>query len=164
MNEEIRARDVRLIDADGAQKGVMPFREALKIAQEQELDLVEVSPQGDPPVCRILDFGKFKYSQSKKDKEVKKKRKGQELKEVKLRPKIDPHDFVTKSKMVQRLLKEGDKVKVTIMFRGREVAYATFGEKILEKVAEESATLATIERKPKLEGKNMIMILTPKGE
>lgn len=135
----------------------------MRLAAERELDLVEVSPQGEPPVCKIMDFGKFKYAQSKKDREVQKKRKSQHLKEVKLRPKIDPHDFATKSKLVHRLIGEGDKVKVTIMFRGREIVYSGHGQQILEKLAQEVADNAVIERPPKLEGKAMIMILSPKG-
>lgn len=162
INEEIHAREVRIIDADGAQLGIISRSEALSLAGERGLDLVEVSPQGDPPVCKIMDFGKFKYAQSKKDREVKKK-KVMQLKEVKLRPKISIHDFQVKSKLVQRLIQEGDKVKVTIMFRGREVSYADAAEKILQKVAQEAAELSTIERQPKLEGRNMIMILTPKS-
>lgn len=136
----------------------------MKIAEEQDLDLVEVSPQGNPPVCRVMDFGKFKFSQSKKDKEVRKKQKFTEVKEVKLRPKIDVHDFGVKSKMVKRLLSDGDKVKVTIMFRGREVAHADQGEKLLAQIAKEAGDIATVERQSKLEGRNMIMILAPKTD
>jgi len=156
-------REVRVIDADGSQLGVLPTAEALRLAEEKELDLVEVSPQGNPPVCKIMDFGKFKYSQSKKDREGHKKRKSQQLKEVKLRPKIDPHDFHTKSKLVERLISEGDKVKVTIMFRGREIVYSGHGQQILEKIAQEVGAAAVVERPPRLEGKSMIMILAPKG-
>lgn len=157
-------KEIRLVDAEGKQLGVYSIQEALKIAEEQDLDLVEVSPQGNPPVCRVMDFGKFKFSQSKKDKDVRKKQKFTEVKEVKLRPKIDVHDFLVKSKMVKRLLAEGDKVKVTIMFRGREVAHATQGEKLLEQIAKEAGDIATVERQSKLEGRNMIMILAPKSD
>lgn len=162
INERIRAREVRVIDADGSQLGVLSLQAAVQRAFEQDLDLVEVSPQGNPPVCKIMDFGKFKYAQSKKDREVHKKRKNQQLKEVKLRPKIDPHDFATKSRLVARLLEEGDKVKVTIMFRGREIVYSEHGHQILEKIAHDIPA-AVVERPPKLEGKLMIMILAPKG-
>jgi len=154
---------VRVIDADGKQLGILSTVDAVKRAMEQDLDLVEVSPGGVPPVCKIMDFGKFKYSQSKKDREVHKKRKSQQLKEVKLRPKIDPHDFDTKSKLVARLIQEGDKVKVTIMFRGREIVYSEHGQQILSKIAQDVASVAMIERPPRLEGKSMIMILAPKG-
>ncbi len=154
---------MRVIDADGKQLGILSTVDAVKRAMEQDLDLVEVSPGGVPPVCKIMDFGKFKYSQSKKDREVHKKRKSQQLKEVKLRPKIDPHDFDTKSKLVARLIQEGDKVKVTIMFRGREIVYSEHGQQILSKIAQDVASVAMIERPPRLEGKSMIMILAPKG-
>lgn len=152
-----------MIDADGKQLGVVPIAEALRLSDERELDLVEVSPQTSPPVCKILDFGKFKYAQSKKDREGHKKRKSQQLKEVKLRPKIDPHDFSTKSKLALRLLEEGDKVKVVIMFRGREIVYAEHGKQMLEKMAAEVAAMGVVERPPRLEGRMMIMILMPKG-
>lgn len=155
---------MRLIDAEGKQMGLFTIQEAMNLAEEQDLDLVEVSPQGNPPVCRVMDFGKFKFSQSKKDKEVRKKQKYTELKEVKLRPKIDVHDFEVKSKMVRRLLGEGDKVKVTIMFRGREVAHANLGEKLLGQVAKDVGEIAVVERQSKLEGRNMIMILAPKSD
>lgn len=154
---------MRLIDADGKQLGVVSIQEALRLSEERELDLVEVSPQTSPPVCKILDFGKFKYAQNKKDREAHKKRKNQQLKEVKLRTKIDPHDFATKSKLVSRLLQEGDKVKVTIVFRGREITYTQLGQQILEKMASEAATVGLVERFPRLEGRAMIMILSPKG-
>lgn len=162
INDEIHVKEVRVIDPEGNQLGILPTSKALQIAEEQSLDLVEVSPQGTPPVCRVMDFGKFKFSQSKKDKEVRKKQKYTEVKEVKLRPKIDVHDMEVKSRMVRRLLCEGDKVKVTIMFRGREVAHASQGEKLLNHIAENTSDISTIERHAKLEGRNMIMILAPK--
>lgn len=151
-----------MIDADGQQLGVLSTSDAVKRAMEQDLDLVEVSPQGDPPVCKIMDFGKFKYAQAKKDREGHKKHHSQQLKEVKLRPKIDPHDFETKSKLAARLLGEGDKVKVTIMFRGREIVYSQHGREILEKLATDVAAVGMVERPPRLEGKSMIMIMVPK--
>jgi translation initiation factor IF-3 len=152
-----------VIDTDGTQLGILPTAEAIRLAKAKELDVVEVSPQASPPVCKIMDFGKFKYAQSKKEREGHKKRKSQQLKEVKLRPKIDPHDFQTKSKLVTRLIGEGDKVKVTITFRGREIIYASHGQEILEKLAQEVSQTAVVERPPKLEGKIMMMILSPKG-
>lgn len=162
VNEQIRAREVRLIDEAGNQLGIMNPRDAMKIAREKELDLVEVSPHSNPPVCRFLDYGRWKYENAKKGRESKAKRKSTELREVKLRPKIDEHDYMVKSKMVQRLLEEGDKVKVTMMFRGREVVHAHIALKLLEKVFNDAIELAVIEKKPTLEGRNMTMILAPK--
>ncbi len=164
VNEQIRAREVRLIDEAGNQLGIMNPRDAMKIAREKELDLVEVSPHSSPPVCRFLDYGRWKYENAKKGRESKAKRKSTELREVKLRPKIDEHDYMVKSKMVQRLLEEGDKVKVTMMFRGREVVHAHIALKLLEKVFNDSVELAVIEKRPTLEGRNMTMILAPKTE
>jgi len=163
VNKEIRAKQVRMIGNEGEQLGIIAIKDALAMAEEKELDLVEVSPSGDPPVCKLMDYGKFKYEQHKKERDSKAKRKTLEVKEVKLRPKIDDHDFQTKSKTAQRILTEGDKVKVTLMFRGREVVYTKLGEQLLEKLFEEVSSIALIERKPKLEGKNMIMILSPKS-
>lgn len=163
VNKEIRAKQVRMIGSEGEQVGIIAIKDALAMAEEKELDLVEVSPNADPPVCKLMDYGKFKYEQHKKERDSKAKRKTLEVKEVKLRPKIDDHDFQTKSKTAQRILEEGDKVKVTLMFRGREVVYTKLGEQLLEKLFEEVSSIALIERKPKLEGKNMIMILTPKS-
>ncbi|MGV8122439.1 MAG: translation initiation factor IF-3 [Candidatus Xenobiia bacterium LiM19] len=163
VNKEIRAKQVRMIGNEGEQVGIIAIKDALTMAEEKELDLVEVSPNADPPVCKLMDYGKFKYEQHKKERDSKAKRKTLEVKEVKLRPKIDDHDFQTKSKTAQRILEEGDKVKVTLMFRGREVVYTKLGEQLLEKLFEEVSSIALIERKPKLEGKNMIMILTPKS-
>jgi len=162
VNEEIRAREVRVVSANGDQLGIMPFRDALRMASEQLLDLVEVAPMAKPPVCRIMDFGKFKYEQQKRDKEAKKKQRVITIKEVKLRPNIEDHDFQVKLKNAQRFLEDGDKVKVTIMFRGRELAHPELGRQILVRMASELKDLATIEREPRLEGKNMILILAPK--
>ncbi|MCE7869688.1 translation initiation factor IF-3 [bacterium CPR1] len=164
VNEQIRAREVRLIDEAGNQLGIMSPREAMRIAKEKELDLVEVSPHSNPPVCRFLDYGRWKYENAKKGRESRAKRKGAELREVKLRPKIDEHDYMVKSRMVQRLLEEGDKVKVTMMFRGREVVHAHIALKLLEKVFNDAIELAVIEKKPTLEGRNMTMILAPKTD
>lgn len=145
----------------------MDPRDALRLAQERDLDLVEVSPQTKPPVCRLMDYGKWKYEAAKKNREAAKasvqRKKVQEIREVKLRPKIDEHDYQVKSKMVQRLLHEGDKVKVTMMFRGREVVHANIALKLLERVFNDSLELAIIENRPRLEGRNMIMVLAPKA-
>lgn len=162
INEEIRAREVRVTSASGEQLGIMSTRDALHMAIEQQLDLVEVAPMGKPPVCRIMDFGKFRYEQQKREKEVRKKQKVVTVKEVKLRPNIEQHDFDVKLKNALRFLEDGDKVKVTIMFRGRELSHPELGREVLLKMAAELKSLVTVERDPKLEGKNMIMILAPK--
>lgn len=162
INEEIRARDVRVVDPEGNQLGIMPLRDALKLAEEKQLDLVEIAPQAKPPVCRVMDFGKHKYEQSKRDKEAKKKQRITSVKEIKMRPNIEDHDFNVKSKNAARFLKDGDKIKATIIFRGREIVHPALGQKLLEKLAIELKDLANVERHPKLEGKNMIMIMAPK--
>jgi len=162
INQRIRAREVRLINEAGEQLGILPLREALDLATEQNVDLVEVSPTSHPPVCRLMDYGKFKYEQQKKDRDARLRRRNLELREVKVRPKIDKHDYAVKCKTARRLLEEGDKVKVTMMFRGREVIHNDMAEKLLLKMAEDVQDLAVVERRPKLEGRNMIMILTPK--
>jgi len=162
VNEEIRVREVRVVSSTGEQLGIMLAREAIRLATEQQLDLVEVAPTAKPPVCRIMDFGKFKYEQQKRDKEVKKKQKIVSLKEVKLRPGIEDHDFDVKLKNAQRFLSDGDKVKVTIMFRGRELSHPELGRQLLVKMADILKETVNVEREPKLEGKNMIMIVAPK--
>lgn len=139
------------------------MRDALKVAEEKALDLVEVSPAAEPPVCRLMDFGKFKYEQAKKEKDSKVKRRTLEVKEVKLRPKIDENDFNVKKSTAERILKGGNKVKVTLMFRGREVVYTELGKKLMTRLAEELEPMCSVERIPKLEGRNMIMILAPKN-
>lgn len=164
INEEIRAREVRVVDSENNQLGIMSVKDALRIAEEKQLDLVEVAPQAKPPVCRIMDFGKFKYEQSKREKEAKKKQRIIQVKEVKLRPRIEDHDYSVKAKNAERFLKDGDKVKVTIMFRGREIVHTDLGKKLLDRMAQDMKELCTVERLPKLEGKNMIMILAPKNE
>lgn len=163
INEEIRAREVRVTSATGEALGIMLVRDALHLAEEQHLDLVEVAPMGKPPVCCIMDFGKFRYEQQKRDKEAKKKQKVVSIKEVKFRPNIEQHDFDVKLKNALRFIEEGNKVKVTIMFRGRELSHPELGRVVLLKVAAELKDLVTVERDPKLEGKNMIMILSPKA-
>jgi len=164
INEEIRAKEVRLTSADNEQLGIVQLRDALQMAIEQNLDLVEVAPTAKPPVCRIMDFGKFKFEQQKREKEVKKKQKMVTVKEVKLRPNIEDHDFEVKFKNAQRFLEDGDKVKVTIMFRGRELSHPELGRKVLDKMALQIKDIANIERGAKLEGKNMIMILAAKPQ
>ena len=155
-------RQVRVIDEEGAQLGILPTEEALARARTAGLDLIEVSPTASPPVCKIGDYGRLKYEQSKKDKDARKKQKSFELKEVKLRPKIETHDYETKARMAERLLLDGSKIKVTIMFRGREITYTSFGKKLLDRMAEDMTPIAIIERDAKLEGKNMFMILAPR--
>jgi translation initiation factor IF-3 len=151
-----------LVGNANEQLGIMSLRDALRLAAEQNLDLVEVAPTAKPPVCRIMDFGKFRYEQQKRDKEVKKKQKVITLKEVKLRPNIEDHDFNVKLKNAQRFLEDGDKVKVTIMFRGRELSHPELGKQVLVRMATLLKDMANIEREAKLEGKNMIMIVAPK--
>lgn len=140
----------------------MQTEDALERARTAGLDLIEVSPTAQPPVCKIGDYGRLKYEQQKKDKDARKKQKNWELKEVKLRPKIETHDYETKARMAERLLMDGGKVKVTIMFRGREITYASFGRKLLDRMAVDMTPIAIVEREPKLEGKNMFMILAPR--
>lgn len=141
----------------------MPTDDAQARARASGLDLIEISPTAQPPVCKIGDFGRLKYEQSKKDKDARKKQRHVELKEVKLRPKIEQHDYETKARMAERLLVDGSKIKVTIMFRGREITYTAFGRRLLDRMAEDMAPLATVEREPRLEGKNMFMILAPRA-
>lgn len=162
VNEQIRAREVRLIDVDGTQLGIVSLREALRIAGEKNLDLVNVAPTAKPPVCRIMDYGKYKYEQSKREKEARKNQKIVSIKEIRLTPNIEEHDFQTKLRSVIRFLEQGDKVKATVRFRGREITHAQIGQNVLERMAKEVQDLCVIERPPKLEGRNMIMILAPK--
>jgi translation initiation factor IF-3 len=161
INDRIRARQVLLIGGDGTQYGVKPLPEALSMAREQGFDLVEVAANADPPVCRIMDFGKWKYEQDQRRKESRKRATNVVIKEMKFRPKIDGHDFETKMKHVERFLGEGSKVKLTIMFRGREMAHPEIGRKILEKVAEQVTEYATVESAPRQDGRNMTMVLNP---
>ncbi len=162
INEEIRAREVRVIGSEGEQLGIMSGRDAQQLAYEKHLDLVEIAPTAKPPVCRIMDYGKYRYEQQKREKESRKKQKTFDIKEVKLRPGIEEHDFNVKYKNAVRFLEDGDKVKVTIMFRGRELSHPELGEVLLNKMAEQLKDTAVVERQPKLEGKNMIMIVAPK--
>lgn len=155
-------REVRVISATGQQLGIMSPREALRIAAEQHLDLVEISPTAKPPVCRIMDYGRYRYEQQKREKEVRKKQKIVTVKEVKIRPNIEEHDFSVKLKHAQRFLGDGDKVKITVMFRGRELSHPELGREMLAKMATALQEIAHVERDAKLEGKNMIMIMAPK--
>jgi translation initiation factor IF-3 len=162
-NRDIRGvRDVQLIDQDGQNRGILPFLEALKIAEDNGLDLVEIAPNSEPPVCKILDHGRFRFLEQKKQAEARKRQKTVEVKEIKLRPGIDKHDYDVKMKAVQRFFEEGDKVKVTLRFRGREMAHQDLGLKLLERVKAETAELAKVESEPQLEGRQMIMILAPR--
>ena len=163
INEEIRAREVRVVSADNDQLGIMSVRDALAMAEEQHLDLVEVAPNGKPPVCRIMNYGKYRYEQQKREKEAKKKQKTFTLKEVKLRPHIEDHDFYVKLKNAAKLLGDGNKVKVTIMFRGRELSQPELGLNVLTRFAGELTDQAVVEKEAKLEGRNMTMILAKKG-
>jgi translation initiation factor IF-3 len=161
VNEGIRAKSVRLISEDGDQLGIMPVDDAFKRAREAELDLVEVAPNADPPVCRIMDYGRYRYEQHKRARISKKHQHITHVKEIKMRPKIGRHDYEFKVKHVKRFLENGDKVKVVIMFRGREMTHIELGRKILERVIEDTTELCQVERRPVLEGRNMIMVLVP---
>ncbi len=163
VNEKIRAREVRVINQDGEQLGIMPLEKALEEARKVDLDLVEVAPGATPPVCRIMDYGKYKYQQSKKAQEAKKKQVVIHIKEIKIRPKTDEHDYQFKLQHLIRFLKEGNKAKVSVVFRGREMMHAELGQKMLERIAEDIKEFGVVEQKPKLEGKTMSMILVPKA-
>jgi translation initiation factor IF-3 len=162
VNEEIRAREVQLIDKDGTNRGVTDFNIALTTAQEAGLDLVEIAPNSVPPVCKILDYGKYKYQSQKKAAEARKKQKVVEIKEIKLRPMIDDHDYDVKMRSIQRFFEEGDKVKVTLRFRGREMAHQELGYKLLDRVKGDTAKIAKIEQEPRFEGRQVVMVLAPR--
>ena len=162
INDMIRADSVRCIGADGEQLGVIPINEALKIAEDLSLDLVEIQPNVDPPVCKILDYGKFKYEAQKRKNEARKKQKIIDVKEIKLRPNIDNNDFIVKMKQVKKFIENGDKVKITLRFRGREMAHQTLGVTVLDRVQDDTEELCKVETLPKLEGRQMVMILAPK--
>ncbi len=161
VNDQIRLPEVRVVDEEGNQLGVMKTKDALEMAQQKELDLVEIVPQSKPPVCKIIDYGKFKYTQKKKLQESKKKQKTITVKEIKMRPKIEEHDYNFKLNHIKTFLEGGDKVKVTVTFRGREITHLSYGESIMEQLKADLEDLAVIEKAPKLEGKNMIMVLAP---
>ncbi len=162
MNRAIRAPQIRLIDHNGDNRGLVDPRDAVRAAEELGLDLVEISPNANPPVCKIMDFGKFKYEQQKKAAEARKKQKVIEVKEVKFRPNIDDHDYDVKMKNVTKFLEEGDKVKVTLRFRGREMAHAELGRNLLQRVASDVEELGKVEAMPKLEGRQMVMVVAPR--
>ncbi|MET4697774.1 translation initiation factor IF-3 [Constrictibacter sp. MBR-5] len=162
MNEEIDARNVRLVGVDGEQIGVVSRLDALRAAADAGLDLVEVAANADPPVCKILDFGRFKYEAQKKKNEARKKQKVIEVKEIKMRPGIDSHDYDIKMRNVRRFLEEGDKVKLTLRFRGREMVHQDLGVNLLERVREELGELAKVESFPRLEGRQMVMVMAPR--
>jgi translation initiation factor IF-3 len=162
-NRDIRGvRDVQLIDQEGQNKGVVPYFDALKLAEDAGLDLVEIAPNSVPPVCKILDYGRFRFNEQKKQAEARKKQKTVEVKEIKLRPSIDKHDYDVKMKAVQRFFEEGDKVKVTLRFRGREMAHQELGTQLLNRVKEDTLKIAKVEMEPRFEGRQMILILAPR--
>ena len=161
VNERIRVDTIRLIDHEGNQAGVTTTREALALARSLDLDLVEIAPTAQPPVCRIMDYGKFNFDEAQKAKESRRKTQNVGVKEMKYRPKIGPGDFDTKTRAVEKLLKDGHKVKVTIMFRGREAAHPELGKKILDRIIETLESVAKVESAAKLDGRNMIMVLGP---
>ena len=162
VNEEIRIPQVRLIDQDGEMQGVLTVREAMQRAFAVGLDLVEISPNADPPVCKILDFGKFKYEQQKKKNEAKKKQKVIEIKEIKVRPNIDENDYQVKLRAMKTFIEEGDKVKVTLRFRGREMAHQDIGVRVLERIRAEMDTTSKVEQMPRMENRQMVMVLSPR--
>ena len=159
INEQIRDREVRVVGQNGEQLGIMSASEAMKMAREAELDLVKIAPTAKPPVCKIIDYGKYRYELARKEKEAKKKQKVLIMKEVKLRPNIEDHDFYVKMKAAQRFLSEGSKVKVTIMFRGREMSHPELGRDLLMRFADELKETARVEKEPKIEGRNMTMVI-----
>ena len=162
INEEIRDNEIRLIDADGAQLGIVSLQSALEKATAKNLDLVKIAPQAAPPVCRIMDYGKFRFEQAKREKEARKNQKIVEIKEIRMSPNIDVHDFDVKVKNATKFLNGGDKVKISVRFRGREMAHTNIGRQHLVNFAEACAEIANVEKQPKLEGRNMAMFLSPK--
>ena len=162
LNEEIRDKEIRLIGDNGEQLGIMSAAEALDIAEERGLDLVKISPQAQPPVCKLMNYGKFKFEQSKREKEAKKNQHVVEIKEIRMSPGIDVGDFNTKLKNAQKFLADGNRVKVSVRFRGREMAHTEIGRDLLTKFAEQCAEVATMDKAPKMEGRSMTMFLSPK--
>ena len=162
VNERIRVREIRVIDDTGSQLGIMPPPQALAIAKQKGLDLVEISPTAVPPVCRIMDFGKYQYQEQKRAREARKHQKVIEVKEIKMRPNIDDHDYEVKMRAMKRFIEEGDKVKVTLRFRGREMVHSELGLQVLNRVRGEMDPLTKIESMPRMEGRQMIMVLAPK--
>ena len=162
INEEIRDKELRVIGADGSQLGIMTSSDALALAEEKDLDLVKIAPNAVPPVCKIMDYGKFRFEQLKKEKEAKKNQRVVEVKEIRMSPSIDTNDLNTKVKNAMKFLKDGNRVKVTVRFRGREMAHTSLGEVLLKQFGESCAEVATVEKGAKLEGRNMSMFLSPK--
>jgi len=161
VNQEIRVKEVRLIDENGENKGIVPIKEALLLADEAGLDLIEISPQAVPPVCKIMDYGKYKYEQQKKKNEARKNQKIVNIKELKLRPMIDVHDYEVKVKQAKKFLSQGDKVKFTIRFKGREMSANDMGRKVLDNLVEDLDSICKVESEPKLEGRQMMMVVAP---
>lgn len=164
INEEIRASELRVIDAEGNQLGIMSRQEALDLSEEKKLDLVCIAPKAEPPVCRILDYGKYKYDQQKREKEAKKKQHTTQVKEIRLSTFIEDHDIMVKAKTGAKFLKDGNKLKVSLRFRGRERDYVARGQEVMEKFAEAVSEVGDVEKKPKFEGRSLTMILTPKSD
>jgi translation initiation factor IF-3 len=162
INHRIDAREVRLIGADGQNVGVVPIRQAMMMAEEANLDLVEVSPDAKPPVAKILDYGKYKYQEQKKANEARKNQKVIEIKEIKMRPMIDDHDYDVKMKAIRRFFEEGDKVKLTLRFRGREMAHQELGQILLDRVKKDTGEIAKVESEPRFEGRQIVMVLAPR--
>ena len=162
MNEKIRDKEVRLIDSDGAQLGIVATRDAMALADEKRLDLVKISPTANPPVCKIMDYSKYKFDLAKKEKEARKRQKNVEVKEIRLSPNIDKHDIAFKTKNATEFLKKGDKVKITVRFRGRELGHTNLALKILNEFVENVSEYGIVDKPPKLEGRHMAMFLAPK--
>ena len=162
INEKIRDKEIRVIDSDGSQLGIMPSKKAMELAEQKNLDLVKIAPQATPPVCKIIDYGKYRFEQSKREKEQRKNQRVVEIKEVRLSLNIDTHDFETKKNHAMRFISEGNKVKASIRFRGREMGHPELGLEIMKRFSEAMAEVANVERQPKLEGRTMMMFLAPK--
>lgn len=162
INEQIRDKEIRVIDSDGSQLGIMPSKKAMELAEQKNLDLVKIAPQATPPVCKIIDYGKYRFEQSKREKEQRKNQRVVEIKEVRLSLNIDTHDFETKKNHAMRFISEGNKVKASIRFRGREMGHPELGLEIMKRFSETMAEVANVERQPKLEGRTMMMFLAPK--
>jgi len=162
VNRDIRSREVQVIDADGSNKGVLQTFDAVRLAEEQGLDLVEVSPNAEPPVCKVMDYGRYRFQEQKKAAEARKKQKIIEIKEIKLRPAIDDHDYGVKMRAMKGFFEEGNKVKITLRFRGREMAHQDIGMRVLDRVKAEIADIAKVESEPSFEGRQVVMVLAPK--
>ncbi|WP_322182019.1 translation initiation factor IF-3 [Neglectibacter caecimuris] len=162
INEQIRDKELRVVDSDGSQLGIMPLKQALELAEQRNLDLVKIAPQAKPPVCKIIDYGKFRFEQSKREKEQRKNQRVVEIKEVRLSLNIDTHDFETKKNHATRFIAEGNKVKASIRFRGREMGHPELGQEIMRRFADAMSEVANVEKAPKLEGRSMLMFLAPK--